>query len=314
MNEGDHPRKRSERRQREEARIRREAEATLLRTNEALEERVADGGEPVQHAGEARRQARRMETIGQLAGGVAHDLNNLLMVVLGNLEAMQRRLAPDHDLQRMISAALGGASRAARLTQRLLAFARPQPLAPEILSPNQLVAGMSDLLRRALGESVAVETILAANVWNTFADANQLENALIALAVNARDAMPEGGMLSIETGNCYLDEAYCAREGDVTPGEHVGIFVADTGAGMTEEIIAKAFEPFFTTKDVQGAGLGLSQVYGFVRQSGGHVRICSTIGKGTSVKLYFPRHRSPAAWTAPERAEIRNKKGRSGIA
>ncbi|MBV9554279.1 MAG: response regulator, partial [Alphaproteobacteria bacterium] len=185
---------------------------------------------------------------------------------------------------------LGGAGRAAQLTQRLLAFARRQPLAPEPVSPNQLIAGMSDLLRRALGESVAIETVLAEPLWDTFADANQLENALINLAVNARDAMPDGGRLTIETSNCYLDPAYCARESDVSPGPYVGIFVSDTGIGMSEEVVAKAFEPFFTTKDVQGTGLGLSQVYGFVRQSGGHVKIHSAPGAGTSVKLYFPRH------------------------
>jgi CheY-like chemotaxis protein len=214
----------------------------------------------------------------------------------------------------MVSAALGGASRAAQLTQRLLAFARRQPLAPEILSPNKLIAGMSDLLRRALGESIAMETVLAARVWNTFADTNQLENALINLVVNARDAITGGGRVSIETANCFLDEPYCAKEGDVVPGEYVGIFVTDTGTGMPKEVLAKAFEPFFTTKDIQGTGLGLSQVYGFVRQSGGHVKIDSEIGKGTSVKLYFPRHRSADQAVAPRSGEIASPRAKHGEA
>ncbi|HZK89386.1 MAG TPA: ATP-binding protein [Stellaceae bacterium] len=292
---------------------RRAAEAELQRINETLEERVSEEIGQRQQMEETLRQAQKMEVIGQLTGGVAHDFNNLLMVILGNLETVQRRLSADHELQRLVSAAIGGASRAAQLTQRLLAFARRQPLAPEILSPNKLVADMSDLLRRALGESIGMDMALAARVWNTFADTNQLENALINLIVNARDAMPQGGRLSIETGNCYLDEAYCAREHDVSPGEYVGIFVTDTGSGMSEEVMAKAFEPFFTTKDIQGTGLGLSQVYGFVRQSGGHVKIYSAIGEGTSIKLYFPRHESAAAApTAPERDVVRSPRAKRG--
>jgi CheY-like chemotaxis protein len=212
----------------------------------------------------------------------------------------------------MVTAALGGASRAAQLTQRLLAFARRQPLAPELISPNKLVAGMTDLLRRALGESIAMETILSARVWDIFADANQLENALINLLVNARDAMAEGGKLSIETANCFLDGAYCSNEGDVVPGEYVGIFVTDTGSGMAQEVIEKAFEPFFTTKDVQGTGLGLSQVYGFVKQSTGHVKIHSAVGMGTSVKLYFPRHEHPAHPRSPPHQEARSPRAKRG--
>jgi PAS domain S-box-containing protein len=267
-------------------------EARLLALNETLEARVAEEVMRRQQTEDALRQAQKMEVIGQLTGGVAHDFNNLLMVILGNLETMQRRLSRDSELQRLVSAALGGASRAAQLTQRLLAFARRQPLAPEVVSPNKLIAGMSDLLRRALGESMAMETALTARVWNAFVDANQLENALINLVVNSRDALPEGGKVSIETANCYLDEAYCATQGDVMPGQYVGIFVGDSGTGMPEEVIDKAFEPFFTTKDAQGTGLGLSQVYGFVRQSGGHVKIYSETGGGTVVRLYFPRHMS----------------------
>jgi PAS domain S-box-containing protein len=265
-------------------------EARLLALNETLEARVDEEVGRRRQIEDALRQAQKMEVIGQLTGGVAHDFNNLLMVILGNLETMQRRLGAEHELQRTVTAALGGASRAAQLTQRLLAFARCQPLAPAVLSPNRLIAGMSDLLRRELGESIAMETMLAAHIWDIFADANQLENALINLIVNSRDATPEGGRVSIATANCSLDEMYCAVEGDVSPSEYVGIFVSDTGVGMVQEVIEKAFEPFFTTKDIQGTGLGLSQVYGFVNQSRGYVKIYSEIGKGTTVKLYFPRY------------------------
>jgi CheY-like chemotaxis protein len=236
-----------------------------------------------------------MEAIGQLTGGVAHDFNNLLTVIMGNVETMQRRLPPDHEFQRMIAATLRGAFRGAELTQRLLVFARRQPLAPEVVSPNKLITGMSDLLRRTLGEAVAIETVLASGLWDIFADANQLENSLINLAVNARDAMLDLGKLTIETANCYLDDAYCAMHPDLNPGQYVGIFVTDAGSGMREEIVVKAFEPFFTTKGTgQGTGLGLSQVYGFVKESGGHVKIYSEVGQGTCVKLYLPRHRGAA--------------------
>jgi PAS domain S-box-containing protein len=238
------------------------------------------------------RQAQKMEAIGQLTGGVAHDFNNLLTVIMGNLEHLERLTPPVQPTHRLIAAALRGASRAALLTERLLAFSRRQPLAPEVLSVNKLVAGMSDLLRRTIGEAVFVETVLAGGLWPTFADGNQLENAIINLAINARDAMPEGGKLTIETANSHLDEAYARMHDEVEPGQYVGIFVTDTGVGMSAEVVSKAFEPFFTTKEIgQGTGLGLSQVYGFIKQSGGHVKIYSEIGQGTSVKLYLPRHR-----------------------
>ena len=216
-----------------------------------------------------------MEAIGQLTGGVAHDFNNLLTVIMGNLENLQRRLGPATQLQRMIEAALGGAGRAAQLTQRLLVFSRRQPLAPEIVSPNKLVTGMSDLLRRTLGEPVAIEIVLAGGLWNTFIDTNQLENALINLAVNSRDAMPDGGKLTIETANCYLDEAYCAMHDELRPGQYVGIFVTDTGMGMPEDIVGRAFEPFFTTKGV-GQGTGLGPVAG-LRLSQGIRRTCEDL-------------------------------------
>jgi PAS domain S-box-containing protein len=237
------------------------------------------------------RQAQKMEAVGQLTGGVAHDFNNLLTVIMGNLEHLDRVLPPDQPSKRMIAAALRGASRAAMLTHRLLAFSRRQPLAPEVLSVNKLVAGMSDLMRRTLGEAILIEAVLAGGLWPTLAD-SQLENALINLAINARDAMPEGGKLTIETANTHLDEAYARMNDEVQPGQYVGIFVTDTGIGMAPDTVAHAFEPFFTTKEIgQGTGLGLSQVFGFIKQSGGHVKIYSEVGEGTTVKLYLPRYR-----------------------
>jgi PAS domain S-box-containing protein len=238
------------------------------------------------------RQAQKMEAVGQLTGGVAHDFNNLLTVIMGNLEHLERVLPSDLPTQRIISSALRAASRAAMLTHRLLAFSRRQPLVPEVVSVNRLVAGMSDLMRRTLGESILIETVLAGGLWSTLADSNQLENALINLAINARDAMPEGGKLTIETANTYLDEAYARMHDEVQPGQYVGVFVTDTGIGMAPETVAHAFEPFFTTKGIGvGTGLGLSQVYGFIKQSGGHVKIYSEVGEGTTVKLYLPRFR-----------------------
>jgi PAS domain S-box-containing protein len=238
------------------------------------------------------RQAQKMEAIGQLTGGVAHDFNNLLTVIMGNLEHLERLTPAAQPTRRLIAAALRGASRAAILTDRLLAFSRRHPLAPEVLSVNKLVAGMSDLVRRTIGETVLVETVLAGGLWSTLADSNQLENALLNLAVNARDAMSDGGKLTIETANSHLDEAYARMNDEVQAGQYVAISVTDTGVGMSAEVVARAFEPFFTTKDIgQGTGLGLSQVYGFMKQSGGHVKIYSEVGEGTTVRLYLPRYR-----------------------
>jgi len=238
------------------------------------------------------RQAQKMEAVGQLTGGVAHDFNNLLAVIMGNLEHLDRILPPTQPSQRIIAAALRGASRAAILTHRLLAFSRRQPLVPEVLSVNKLVAGMSDLMRRTLGEAIFIETVLAGGLWPTLADSNQLENALINLAINARDAMPDGGKLTIETANTHLDEAYARINNEVEPGQYVGIAVTDSGIGMSADTASQAFEPFFTTKEIgHGTGLGLSQVYGFIKQSGGHVKIYSEVGEGTTVKLYLPRYR-----------------------
>ncbi len=246
-------------------------------------------------AEEALRQAQKMESIGHLTGGVAHDFNNLLTVIIGNLETLQRHLEgakPDPTrLARSAENALRGAKRAETLTQRLLAFSRQQPLDPKPIDVGRLVTGMSDLLRRSIGEQIAVETVLSGGLWRVQADPNQLEVAILNLAVNARDAMPQGGKLTIETGNAYLDEAYVASHIEVTPGQYVALAITDAGVGMTRDVMAQAFEPFFTTKDVgHGTGLGLSQVYGFVKQSGGHVKIYSEVGQGTTVKIYLPRY------------------------
>jgi signal transduction histidine kinase/ActR/RegA family two-component response regulator len=241
------------------------------------------------------RQMQKMEAVGQLTGGIAHDFNNMLAVVIGNLNMIQRRMAKsdgranDARIPAFVESALEGANRAATLTGRLLAFSRQQPLQPESIEPNRLVSGMSDLLARTLGETITVETVLGAGLWRTLTDPIQLESAVVNLAVNARDAMPEGGRLTIETANAYLDSDYAAAE-SAKPGQYVMIAVTDTGCGMTREIIERALEPFFTTKPVgKGTGLGLSQVYGFVKQSGGHLKIYSEPTQGTTVKIYLPR-------------------------
>jgi signal transduction histidine kinase/ActR/RegA family two-component response regulator len=242
------------------------------------------------------RQLYKMESIGQLTGGIAHDFNNMLAIVIGSLDLAERRIRSDPDrAMQSIEHAREGAQRAATLTARLLAFSRQQPLAPVPLDANRLVSGMSELLHRSLGEHIAVETVLAGGLWNTFADPGQLENALLNLAVNARDAMPEGGRLTIETGNGHLDEVYAASRQEVAAGQYVVVCVTDTGTGMTADVTERAFDPFFTTKDVgKGTGLGLSQVFGFVKQSGGHVAIYSEMGEGTTIKLYLPRYIGPA--------------------
>lgn len=244
-------------------------------------------------------QSQKMEGIGQLTGGVAHDFNNLLTIIIGNLEALQRHLTEEGldvtRLQRSADNAMRGARRAESLTQRLLAFSRQQPLEPKSVDVGRLVTGMSDLLRRTLGEQISVETVLAGGLWRAYADPNQLEVALINLAVNARDAMPKGGKLTLETANVHLDERYAAERVEVLPGQYVMLAVTDSGVGMPSDVKAKAFDPFFTTKDIgQGTGLGLSQVYGFVKQSRGHVQIYSEVGEGTTIKIYLPRYHSDA--------------------
>jgi signal transduction histidine kinase/ActR/RegA family two-component response regulator len=240
-------------------------------------------------------QMQKIEAIGQLTGGIAHDFNNMLSVVLGSLRLMQRRLQRgDTAVEKYVEAAIEGANRAANLTSRLLAFSRQQTLAPEAIDGNKLIAGMGEILRRTIPESIQIETVLAGGLWRTFADAPGLENAIINLAVNARDAMPNGGKLTIETANAALDDAYAATKLDVKAGQYVMIAVADTGSGMPPDVVARAIDPFFTTKPAgQGTGLGLSQVHGFIKQSGGHVAIYSEPGHGTTVKLYLPRHFGP---------------------
>jgi two-component system, NtrC family, sensor kinase len=249
------------------------------------------------------RQSQKMEAVGQLTGGVAHDFNNLLTIILGNLELALRQ-APEGRPRTLLTRVHRAAERAAELTKRLLAFSRNQPLDPRPIDANRLVADMSDLLGRTLGENISIETIRGGGLWPTEADRAELESALLNLAINARDAMQAGGKLTIETGNASLDEAYCATADGVKPGQYVMIAISDTGVGMSRELIGKAFDPFFTTKPAgSGTGLGLSQVDGFVRQSGGHVRIYSEVGEGTTVKIYLPRSfagsRPPAGEARP---------------
>ncbi len=241
------------------------------------------------------RQSQKMEAVGHLTGGIAHDFNNLLGSISGSLELLQRRVdtGRTENLQRYTSAAITAAQRASALTQRLLAFARRQPLDPKRVDANRLVADMEELLRRTLGPSIEMEMILAGGLWATLCDPNQLESAILNLAINARDAMPGGGRLTIETSNAFLDDAYARLQGgEVKAGQYVAISVTDTGIGMAPDIIAKVFDPFFTTKPIgQGTGLGLSMLYGFVKQSEGHVRIYSEVGQGATFRLYLPRYR-----------------------
>src|SRR5512132_2193163 len=236
------------------------------------------------------RQSQKLQAVGQLTGGIAHDFNNLLAIVMGNLQLLQEHVSGDAKAREYLDDALWSAKRGGELTHRLLAFARKQPLKPAVIDLNDVVRGMTDLLRRTLGASIRIEESLAPNLWKAFADCGELENALVNLAVNARAAMRSAGTLTLETRNAVLDEDYAEQYEEVTPGEYVLLAVADTGTGMPPEIMERVFEPFFTTKEVgQGSGLGLSMVYGFMKQSGGHVSIYSRVGQGTSVKLYLPR-------------------------
>ncbi|MDH7638172.1 CHASE3 domain-containing protein [Sphingomonas oryzagri] len=279
--------------------------AALERANQKLTKEIED-----RHSAESQvRQLQKMEAVGQLTGGIAHDFNNMLAIVIGSLDIARRRLTgSEHPkIAQCLDNASEGAERAATLTARLLAFSRQQPLEPKVLDTNKLVGGMSEMLRRTLGERVQVETVLAGGLWRICADAAQIESALVNLAVNARDAMPDGGKLTIETGNCELDERYAAAHDEVTAGQYVMLSVTDTGTGMPDSVIERAFEPFYTTKGVgRGTGLGLSQVFGFIKQSRGHIKIYSEIGRGTTIKLYLPRHigEETLALTAAERSEL----------
>lgn len=246
--------------------------------------------EAVQRAQAAAIQSQKIEAVGQLTGGIAHDFNNLLTSILGTADLLNRRTDISKEVKALLGVVISAAERGASLTQRLLAFSRRQALAPREVDINRLIGGMSELLRRTLGESIVIEVVQAGGLWRTLADPNQLENALLNLAINARDAMPEGGKLTLETGNTYLDEDYAAAHAEVRAGQYVLLAVTDTGSGMAPEVIERAFEPFYTTKpEGQGTGLGLSQVFGFLKQSEGHVKIYSEVGEGTTVKIYLPR-------------------------
>jgi signal transduction histidine kinase/CheY-like chemotaxis protein len=262
------------------------------RAEDDLERRVAERTAELLVSEDSLRQSQKMEAVGQLTGGIAHDFNNLLAGISGSLELLQTRMAQGRlkDLDRYISTAEGCSKRAAALTHRLLAFSRRQTLDPKPMNVNGLVAGMEELIRRTVGPSIAVEVVGAVGLWTVLIDPHQLENALLNLTINARDAMPAGGRITIETANKWLDERI-ARERDMPAGQYIALSVTDTGTGMPTEIIARAFDPFFTTKPVgEGTGLGLSMIHGFVRQSGGQVRIYSELGLGTTLCLYLPRH------------------------
>ncbi|WP_082501299.1 PAS domain S-box protein [Methylobacterium sp. Leaf88] len=284
----------------------------LRSLNETLEQRVAERTAELMRAEEALRQSQKMEAVGQLTGGLAHDFNNMLAGIVGSLELMQTRMLQGRvgDLERYIGAAQGAARRAAALTHRLLAFSRRQTLAPKPTDVNRLVEGMAELVRRTVGPAVSVEVVGAAGLWPTLVDPSQLENALLNLCINARDAMPDGGRIVVETGNRWLD-ARAARERDLEPGQYVALCVSDNGTGMTPDVAAKAFDPFFTTKPLgEGTGLGLSMIYGFAKQSGGQVRIYSEPGAGTMVCIYLPRHLGAAEGveTVPDLSEAARAK------
>jgi signal transduction histidine kinase len=273
---------------------RRRAEEALQQLNATLEQQVAERTEALRQNEEALRQSQKMEAVGQLTGGVAHDFNNLLQIIIGNLETLQRHLGDGS----------GRLQRAAALTQRLLAFSRRQPLDPKPANLNSLVGGLSELLQRTIGEAISIESVQGAGLWQVEVDPNEFESALLNLAVNARDAMPDGGKLTIETANTHIDEAYAAAHAEVFPGQYVMVCVSDSGVGMDAKTLAQAFEPFYTTKPVgKGTGLGLSQVYGFVKQSGGHVKIYSEPGQGTTIKLYLPRFSGADAHAQEAEAE-----------
>jgi signal transduction histidine kinase len=270
----------------------RQGERALRELAAELERRVEERTRELVLAEEALRQSQKMEAVGQLTGGLAHDFNNLLTGISGSLQLLQTRLSQGrvNELDRYITAAEGAARRAASLTHRLLAFSRRQTLDPKPTNINRLISDLEELVRRTVGPSIEVEVVGAAGLWTALVDPNQLENALLNLCINARDAMPNGGRLTIETANKWLDER-AARERELSPGQYLSLCVTDTGTGMTPEVMKRAFDPFFTTKPLgQGTGLGLSMIYGFARQSGGSVRIYSEVGKGTTMCLYLPRH------------------------
>ncbi|PZR94022.1 MAG: hybrid sensor histidine kinase/response regulator [Stutzerimonas stutzeri] len=271
---------------------RRKAEIALAELNATLEQEVEKRSAELMKAEEALRQSQKMEAVGQLTGGIAHDFNNILAGIGGSLEMAQARIAQGRiaDVERFLTGAKSAVRRAASLTERLLAFSRRQTLDPRPVNVNTLVNGMLDLIARSVGPTIAIEAVGAAGLWTVFADAGQLENALLNLCINSRDAMPDGGRLTIETSNRWMDER-AAKARDLKPGQYVSLCVSDTGTGMAAEVVERAFDPFFTTKPIgQGTGLGLSMVYGFAGQSGGAARIYSEPGKGTMICIYLPRH------------------------
>lgn len=246
--------------------------------------------EALRQAQEALQQAQKMEAIGNLTGGVAHDFNNLLQVISGNLHMLRKDVAGREKAEQRVANALAGVSRGSKLANQLLAFGRRQPLAPKVVNVGKLVRGMDDMLRRSIGETIEIDTVVSGGLWNTLVDPSQIENAVLNLAINARDAMEDGGKLTVEVGNAFLDDEYVRKHAEVTAGQYVVLGVSDTGTGMPPEVLAKVFEPFYSTKpEGKGTGLGLSMVYGFVKQSGGHIKIYSEIGHGTTVRMYLPR-------------------------
>lgn len=273
---------------------RKNAEESLLKFTRNLEQRVADEVEARLAAEEQLRQSQKLEAIGGLTGGVAHDFNNLLQVIAGNLHLLARHESNNANVQRRVTASIAAVERGAKLSSQLLAFARRQPLSPAIYTLQQIFDGLGELLQRALGETLQIRMSAAADPWPVFVDRNQLENTLLNLAINARDAMKGEGILELCAENIDLDQTFCAGKG-IAAGDYVRVTVVDTGAGMPPQVLAQAFEPFFTTKpDGQGTGLGLSMVFGFVKQSGGHIEMSSVVGEGTRVQLYFPRSLRPA--------------------
>jgi nitrogen-specific signal transduction histidine kinase/CheY-like chemotaxis protein len=258
------------------------------------------------------RQAQKMEAIGQLTGGVAHDFNNILTVISGSIEVLADGVAKDPKLAAIARSIDEAAERGAQLTQRMLAFARRQALQSQTLDLNDVVKRAAAILQRTLGEDISVRTVLTDDLWPATADQSQLEDAILNLAVNARDAMPDGGELVIETANVHLDDEYAGANVEVTPGDYATVIVSDSGTGMPREVIERAFEPFFTTKDVgRGTGLGLSMVYGLVKQSRGHVKIYSEVGHGTSIRVYLPRAKDTAATVAAQAAAAEASAGGS---
>ena len=267
---------------------------TLANLNATLEQRVEQRTAELLRAEEGLLQSQRMESLGNLTGGVAHDFNNLLQVISGNLQLLSRDLAGNEKAEKRLSNAMAGVSRGAKLASQLLSFGRRQPLAPRVVNIGRFIRETDDLIRRTLGEGIEIETIVSGGLWNTLIDPGNIENAILNLAINARDAMDGSGKLTIEAGNASLDDEYAKSTSDVTSGQYVMLAITDTGSGISPDIIDHVFEPFFTTKpDGKGSGLGLSMVYGFVKQSNGHIKIYSELNLGTTIKLYLPRSKEP---------------------